>query len=82
LVLGLQPSVGDYDNGLPVSVAGLGRAEEREKRTRLPLDGGQQRCYRDRIRLIAALIAIAAIAAFTSVGTSLSALFNLVAGDL
>ena len=32
--------------------------------------------------LIAALIAIAAIVAMTSVGTSLSDIFNLIAGDL
>ena len=32
--------------------------------------------------LIAALIAIAAIVAFTAVGTSLSDLFTLIAGDL
>jgi pilus assembly protein Flp/PilA len=32
--------------------------------------------------LIAALIAIAAILAFTAVGTSLSDVFNLIAGDL
>lgn len=32
--------------------------------------------------LIAALIAVAAIAAFKAVGTSLSGVFNTVAGDL
>jgi pilus assembly protein Flp/PilA len=67
---------------LPITFAEFGCGNRCRERDCPPLDEGDQRLTAIEYGLIAALIAIAAIAAFTAVGTSLSDTFSYIASQL
>jgi hypothetical protein len=58
------------------------RADDAQLDAPVLADQGQPRRYRDRIWLIAALIAVAAVVVMGTVGTNLSGVFSQVAASL